>query len=97
MRVFVPRDNGDGTAQYEGNSYVDIDLYDENDEPLWYEKSINDRMVDVALLPIENPDFCYMAIDAAEESFNENVKIEIASEIYIIGFPFAKQTGYVPI
>ena len=38
-----------------------------------------------------------MAIDAAEEPFNENVKIEITSEIYIIGFPFAKQTGYVPI
>jgi hypothetical protein len=97
LRVYVPRDNGDGTAQYEDNSYIDIDLYDENDEPLWYEKSINDRMVDVALLPIENPDFCYMAIDAAEEPFNENVKIEITSEIYIIGFPFAKQTGYVPI
>lgn len=92
LRIFVPRDNGDGSAQYDDASYIDINLYNEDNEPLWYEKSVDERMIDVALIPIDNPDFCHITIEQAEKPFNENVNIEIASEIYIIGFPFAKQT-----
>ena len=97
LRIFVPRNNSDGTMQYGDDSYIDIDLYDEYGAPLWYEKCIHERMVDVALIPMKDVDFCYLAIDDAEEPFNERVHVEIASEIYIIGFPFAKDTGYIPI
>lgn len=97
LRVFVPQDNGDGTAQYGDDSYIDVDLYDEKDAPKWREKSVAERMIDVALVPMPSTNFCHITIDEAEEPFNEGVHFEIASEIYIIGFPFAKETGYIPI
>ena len=97
LRVFVPHDNGDGTAQHSDDSYIDVPLYNEDGDPLWYEKCIDGRMIDVALIPMQDINFCHLTIDEAEEPFNEGVCLEITSEIYIIGFPFAKKTGYIPI
>lgn len=97
LRVFIAEDQGEGTARYHENSYIDIPLYDENDTPLWYELAIENRMIDVALIPLSNTDFLHCTIEDAEEPFNEKVHYEIASEIFIIGFPFAKNTEFMPI
>lgn len=97
LRVFIAEDRGDGAVSYHENSYLDIPLYDDNDTPLWYQLAIESRMVDVALLPLHNVDFPHCTIEDAEKPYNDDAHYEIASEIFIIGFPFAKDTGFIPI
>ena len=97
LRIFVPEDAGNETIQYHENSYRDVQLYDENDNRLWYEMEVEGRVVDVAVIPLDSIDFPLVTIEDAEEPFNTKVLFEITSEIFIIGFPFAKKTGFVPI
>lgn len=97
MRVYTPKKIGNGLINYDDNSYIDIKLYDQEGNKLWYEMKIGSRMIDVAIIPIRDTNGIYMTIEQAEEPFNEEVQFEIASEIYIVGFPFGNQTGYIPI
>ena len=97
IRVYIPKEIGEGLIKYYDNSYMDVRLYDQEENKLWYEMKIGSRMIDVAVIPIQDPNGIYMTIEEAEEPFNEEVRFDIASEIYIIGFPSGNQTGYIPI
>lgn len=97
LRVYVPKENDNSTFSYCDDFYMDIELLDQDGNKLWYEMQKNNRMVDVAIIPLKDVKGICTTIEQAEEPFNEQVHFEIASEIYIIGFPFGKQTGYVPI
>ena len=97
LRVYLAEENEEG-IQFSDNSYINIKLYDEEGNKLWYELKKNDRMVDIVAIPMVNIiDKYYMPIEDAEEPFNELSDIEITSEIYIIGFPFGKIGGEIPI
>ena len=97
LRVYLPKAK-DNAIEYSNLHYVDVAIRDEDDNALWYEKRKDDRMIDVAVLPCNiNEDFYYLPIEDAEEPFNEGVTCAIASEIYIIGFPFSDEYGYTPI
>ncbi|AIK71175.1 TPA: trypsin-like peptidase domain-containing protein [Clostridioides difficile] len=97
LRVYVPREGENSTVSYDDDFYMDIDLLDQEGNKLWYEMQKDDRMVDVVVVPLHEVKGAYITIEDAEEPYNEQVYFEIASEIYIIGFPFGKQTGYIPI
>lgn len=98
LRVYLPQRSVGDQVQFEDNDYVEIPLYDEDGFRLWYEKSQNGRMIDVVMIPVEEDgNHLYMPIEDAEDPFNKDTKIEIASEIYIIGFPFGRLGGLIPI
>lgn len=97
LRVYVPKQGSNSTLSFDDDFYMDVDLFDEDDNRLWYEKQENGRMIDVALVPLKETKGVITTIEEAEEPFNEKVPFEITSEIFIIGFPFGKQTGYIPI
>ena len=56
-------------------------------------------MVDVALIPIKEEEINghHLTVEEAEEPFNEDTKVEIAEDVFIIGFPFGRIGGIVPI
>lgn len=97
LRVYLPRETENSIFSYSDDFYMDIDLIDQEDNPLWYEMQKNGKMIDVAIIPLNEINGSYIAIEDAEEPFSEQVRFEITSEIYIIGFPFGKQTEYIPI
>lgn len=97
LRVYVPKENDDSTFCYSDDFFMDVELFDQEGNQLWYEMQKGNRMIDVAIIPLKDVKGVCTTIEQAEEPFNEQVGFEIASEIYIIGFPFGKQTGYVPI
>lgn len=97
LRVYIPKETEDSTFCYCDDFYMDVELLDRSGNQLWYEMQKDNRMIDVAIIPLKDIDGICTTIEQAEEPFNEQVNFEIASEIYIIGFPFGKQTGFVPI
>ena len=97
LRVYVPKEGDNSTISYCDSFYMDVELLDQDGNKLWYEMERNNRMIDVAIIPLKDIKGICTTIEQAEEPFNEQVHFEIASEIYIIGFPFGKQTGYIPI
>ncbi len=97
LRVYVPREGENSTISYDDDFYMDVDLIDRDGNELWYGMQKNGRMIDVAVIPLHEMKGSYITVEDAEEPFNEQIDLEVASEIYIIGFPFGKQTGYIPI
>lgn len=97
IHVYLPYKTIDGTVIYDDN-YVTINLLDNDGGPVWYEMKKENQMIDIAIIPIQNQiDKFILDIEDAEEPFNENVKLHIADEIYIIVFPFGKIGGELPI
>ena len=86
LRVYVPKQGSNSTLSFDDDFYMDVDLFDEDDNRLWYEKQENGRMIDVALVPLKETKGVITTIEEAEEPFNEKVPFEITSEIFIIGF-----------
>ncbi len=99
LRVFLPEKAGDDSLSFDSNTFIDIDLYNFDGQPLWYELKQSDRMIDVVAIPFEmDPGSLFlMPIDDAAEPFNERTAIEITSEVYVIGFPFGRIAGPIPI
>lgn len=99
LRVYLPRIIENKGVKYDPHVYLEIPLYDKDDNKRWLEKKVNGRTIDVALIPCGDirDDLFYLPIEEAEEPFNEGVECFIASEIYIIGFPFGNDYGYIPI
>lgn len=98
LRVYMPKLQENEEVCYSSENYMDVQLYDEAGNKLWFEKRVGDRWIDVAVISCKNiDDYFYLPIEEAEEIFNENTKCFIALEIYIIGFPFGNNYGYMPI
>lgn len=98
LRIYLPKLQENEEICYNSEYHIDVRLYDDEGNKLWLEKRVGNRWIDVAVIPCENfDDYLYLPIEEAEEIFNENTKCFIASEIYIIGFPFGNDYGYRPI
>ena len=97
MRIFLPQVE-DGAIVFTDEGYLELDLYDKDDIPLWYELKIDDKRIDIAIIPINQQINGYFEpIESAAEPFNESVPFEIASDIYVVGFPFGRIGGVLPI
>lgn len=97
LRVYLPKIN-ETILNMSNDQYLEFPLFDNGDTKLWMEKKKNDRMIDVAVLPCHEIDkLLCVPINEAEEPFNKNTDFNIASEIYILGFPFASLFGLAPI
>ncbi len=95
LHVFLPIN--DGGVVFDGD-YVEIDLYDEEGNEAWYSMEKDGKMIDIAIIPLKESFNKYILnIEDAEEPFNEKVSLNIADEIYIIGFPFGRIGGDLPI
>ncbi len=82
----------------EDADFIELDLYDEEENKVWYDMKQNDQMIDIAVVPIKDEIEKYILdIEDAEEPFNENVNLNIADEIFVIGFPFGRIGGILPI
>ena len=65
---------------------------------VWYDMKKENQIIDVAVIPMKTEmDKYILDIEDAEEPYNENVNLNIADEIYIIGFPFGRIGGVLPI
>lgn len=97
LRVYLPKKLTEGTVSFDEDGFFDVSLYKE-DTIAWYEKEKDGKMIDVAVIPIteEIPNFV-LPIEDAEEPFNESTTISIASEIFVIGFPFGRIGGVIPV
>lgn len=96
LRIYLPKETEDGLVYDE--DFVNIDLYDTEGFQCWYELKKGDKMVDVAVIPLKEELGKYVyCIEDAEQPFNENVSLNIADEIFIIGFPFGRIGGVLPI
>ena len=97
LYVYLPAKTDDGKAIF-NDDFIVVDLYDTEDKPIWYEMKKNNQMIDIAVIPLNDEmDKYILDIEDAEEPFNETVNINIADEIYIIGFPFGRIGGVLPI
>jgi hypothetical protein len=86
----------DGGVEY--SSCQVVQLLDTEDKATWIEKRVNDRYIDVALIPITvDSKFRIFCIEDAEEPFNENPLVEVTSPLYVLGYPFGRQWGMLPI
>ena len=97
LRIYVPLSEDNGVVTYGDEIYIDIDLYAE-DNPVWLDRKKGDRFIDVAVIPVSVPEkYAITMIEDGEEFFNEHTGIEITSPLYIIGYPFGKICGELPI
>lgn len=97
LRIYLPAKSDDNDALFDDN-FVELDLYDIEGNKVWYDMQKDGQMIDVAVIPIKcEIDKFILDIEDAEEPFNEYVNISIADEIYIIGFPFGRIGGILPI
>ena len=96
LRIYLPKESDNNLLVF--GDYVKLDLYDEDGKPKWYEMRKKDMIVDVAIIPItQKIDKFILNIEEAEEPFNEKVPLEIADEVYVIGYPFGRIGGELPI
>lgn len=83
LHIYLPTNENDSC--FFDNTFVELDLYNAEDEKVWYELKKNDQMVDIAVIPLENKvEKFILDIEDAEEPFNEDVKLNIADNIYIL-------------
>ncbi|PWT26222.1 S1 family peptidase [Butyrivibrio fibrisolvens] len=95
LRVYFLHETVDGI---EHGEYQKISLVDDEGNPLWKQKQVGSRYVDVVVIPIVVDErFTAFCIEDAEEPFNESPHIEVTSPLYVLGFPFGQQWGILPI
>ena len=95
LHVFFPRETDEGV---DFGSYQKIPLFDVDGNPQWREKKVGRRYLDVVVIPVTlNSMFTPYCIEDSEEPFNENPLVEITSSLYVLGFPFGRQWGALPI
>ena len=98
LRIYLPKYTEKEGYQFSDNFFMEVDLYDAEENKLWYELECNGKMVDVVLIPFKKEnDLFFVPIEQATEPFNEDTKFQIADDIFIIGFPFGKIGGCMPI
>lgn len=97
LHIYLPSKTNDDDAFFD-NNFVELDLYDNEENQVWYDMQKNGQMVDIAVIPLkEEIDKYILDIEDAEEPFNDNVSLNVADEIYIIGYPFGRIGGVLPI
>ncbi len=97
LHIYLPQKTEDNNAIFD-DDFIEIDLFDEKENKVWYDMRQNDQMIDIAVVPIKDEIEKYILdIEDAEEPFNENVNLNIADEIFVIGFPFGRIGGILPI
>lgn len=99
LRVYLPQRIADSGEVIFDDSFLTVILVDEDFNKLWLETKIDGKVCDVALIPIDEVKAPYIinTIEDCEEPFSEQVRFEIASTVYVIGFPFGKIGGQIPI
>lgn len=97
LRVYVPYRKNEDTEEWITTNYDDFRVKDEEGHKLWTEMSVNSKLVDVAVLPVQIDNPYIRDICSAEEPMNEDAYIEMGSEAFVIGFPFGKLGGFLPI
>lgn len=107
LRVYLGKKVKEGSFLFDDDIYATIQIKDEEDNSLWYEKSIDGKMIDVVLVPIKKIEgFDVFTIDEAEYAESKEViggninklyQLYVTAEIYIVGFPFGRITDSTPI
>jgi len=85
----------DGRQQIIEGDWV-INLYS-GEKPLWRElKNEQGIFIDVIALPCTpRSNYLIYPINELEEPFNEQTKVNVAEDVFVIGFPFGKTVGNV--
>lgn len=97
IHIYLPEKADDNETIFDDN-FIELDLYDMEGKQVWYDMKKENQMIDVAVIPMKTEiDKYILDIEDAEEPYNENVNLNIADEIYIIGFPFGRIGGVLPI
>lgn len=97
FHIYLPQKTDDNNANFD-DEFIELDLYDMDGNPVWHDMKRNGQMIDIAVIPLkDNIDKYILDIEDAEEPFNENISLRIADEIYVIGFPFGRIGGMLPI
>lgn len=97
LHVYLPEGTNEDGIIFD-DSFIELDLYDADGQKVWYEMKKNGQMIDIAVIPFHNKTEKFILdIEDAEEPFNESIPLTIAEEIYIIGFPFRRIGGSLPI
>jgi len=77
-----------------GWKFYNVQLYDPEERPLWFEYNKFKQRTDVIIIPIEIPDnlkvYC---INEIEEPFNESTEALIGQDLFILGYPFGISRG----
>lgn len=97
LHIYLPTKANTDDVIFDDN-FIELNLYDDDENQIWYDMKKNDQMIDIAVIPLKDGiDKYILDIEDAEEPFNENVSLNVADEIYIIGFPFGRIGGKLPI
>ena len=77
----------------------ELNLFDENENPVWIEHPSHGRLIDVVAIRVHIPqNQLVIPIEEMVEPFNENTKLRVSDDVYILGFPFSiKYAGNFPI
>jgi hypothetical protein len=79
---------------YLNRRFLDIKLYDENEEPIWFEWKEEQRYIDVAVVPVViSKEYVVYAINQLGDPFNEDTSPEVREDIFILGYPFGMDGG----
>jgi len=93
LHIYLPQKTEDNNVIFD-DDFIDLNLYDEEDNKIWYDMKQNNQMIDVAVVPIKNEIEKYILdIEDAEEKFNENVSLNIADEIIVVAAGQVKSRG----
>lgn len=97
LRVYLPDVKADGSFQFGDRQPLSVMLY-EGERKKWLDLKMKGKWIDVTLIPMdEKEDAAIIPIENCEEPFNDAVRFEITSPVYVIGFPFGKIAGDIPI
>ncbi len=85
--------------EYINWSEFEIELYTEDEKPVWLEHPLHKRIVDVIAIKVTIPENQIVTpLEEMIEPFNENTEIRISEDVFILGFPFSiKYGGNFPI
>lgn len=97
IKVYVPQAGIGEEVLLGENEFKFFDL-EEDGNQLWKYTQIKGKIIDVAMLKVDIEEkYLINSIEEIEQPLNENTEIEIASPLYIIGFPFGRIGGVLPI
>lgn len=71
-----------------------VSLYDKNDEPLWYEHELDNKRIDIAIIPmVLGEEIVVYPVNTTEEPFNEETMPEVREDVFVLGYPFGFDGG----
>lgn len=83
---------------FQTSKVFEIMLYDEQNNPKWKEIKIEQKQVDVVIIPVSIPnEYNFLSIQDAEEPFNDDTSFQIGEDVFVLGYPFGMDGGGLPI